>query len=143
MVLFNVGEGREDPTCAYRDISLPHATIGSTSRNSERIFASGNERSKGVFADWGVNDVGYKMKSTDKLAALVELMNQTPEDKVVYMTMTYEVVPGHPFKDDVKIVWFDVRQCGTSEVNPPRNQCTAFYLGAEISLIIIVSKIHE
>lgn len=122
MVLINKGEGREDPTCASLDISLPHITVGGTSRNSERIFASGNERSRGVFSEWGVNDVGYKLKKADKFSALVELMNQTPEDKTVYMTMTYEVVPGHPFKDDVKIVWFDVRQCGTSEVNPPKGQ---------------------
>jgi len=69
-----------------------------------------------------MTDVGYKLKATDKFAALVELMNQTPEDQTVYLTMTYDFVKGHPFKDDVKIVWFDIRQCGTSEYNPPKSR---------------------
>jgi hypothetical protein len=123
MVLFNVGPGRVDATCGDRDISLPHATIGATPRNSERLFASGNERSPAIFPDWGVKDAGYKLKQGDKLAALVELMNQTPEDQTVYLTMTYDYVQGHPFKDEIKLLWFDVRQCGSSEVNPPVGQC--------------------
>jgi hypothetical protein len=123
MVLFNVGSGRVDATCGDRDISLPHATIGMTPRNSERIFASGNERSPAIFPDWGVKDAGYKLNKGDKLAALVELMNQTPEDQTVYLTMTYDLIQGHPFKDEIKMVWFDVRQCGSSEVNPPEGKC--------------------
>lgn len=122
MVLFNVGPGREDPPCAHRDVSLPHATISATPRNSERIFASGNERSRADFAGWGVKDAGYKLQSADKFAALVELMNENMFDVQVWMTMTYDYVEGHPFKDDVKCVWFDVRQCGTSEINPPKGQ---------------------
>jgi hypothetical protein len=119
MVLFNVGAGRVDATCGDLDISLPHATIGATPRNSERLFAAGNERSPAIFPDWGVKDAGYKLNQGDKLAALIELMNQTPEDQTVYLTMTYDIVHGHPFKDDIKLLWFDVRQCGSSEVNPP------------------------
>jgi hypothetical protein len=122
MVLFNIGVGREDFPCSGRDISVPHATIGATPRNSERIFASGNERTVGVFSDWGVKDAGYKLKQTDKFAALVEIMNENMEDKFVYMTVTYDVIQGHPFKDDVKVVWFDIRQCGTSQANPPKGQ---------------------
>jgi hypothetical protein len=38
------------------------------------------------------------------------------------MTVTYDIVPGHPYKDEIKVVWFDVRQCGTSEVNPPEGK---------------------
>ncbi|KAF2401129.1 hypothetical protein EJ06DRAFT_581331 [Trichodelitschia bisporula] len=127
MVLFNVGPGREDPPCAQRDVSLPHVSIGATSRNSERIFASGNERSEGIIPNWGIKDTGYKLQPADKFAALVELMNQTPQDQTVYLTMTYDIIAGHPYKDDVKVLWFDVRQCGTSEVNPPKNQ-TRFVL---------------
>ncbi|KAF2672376.1 hypothetical protein BT63DRAFT_452881 [Microthyrium microscopicum] len=129
MVLFNNGPGREDPPCANRDVSVPHVTVGATSHSSERIFASGNERTVGVWPDWGVKDAGYKLKKEDKFAALVELMNENPEDKQVWMTMTYDIVDGHPFKDDIKIIWFDVRQCGTSEVNPPKgkNQFTLNY----------------
>jgi hypothetical protein len=122
LVMFNVGPGREDLTCSHRDVSLPHVSIGATSRNSERFFASGNERTIGIFPDWGVTDVGYKIRSTDSFASLIELMNQNMEDKNVYLTITYDVVDGHPFKDDLKCVWFDIRQCGSSEVNPPKGQ---------------------
>jgi len=104
------------------DISLPHATIGATPRTSERIFASGNERGYVNFASWGHKDIGYKLKATDEFAALVELMNENMEDKVAYMTITYDFLDGHPFKDDVKAIWLDVRQCGTSEVSPPPRQ---------------------
>jgi hypothetical protein len=41
-------------------------------------------------------------------------------DKVVYLTMTYDIVEG-PLPagwEDVKVVWFDANQCGTSEVKP-------------------------
>jgi hypothetical protein len=122
MVLFIKGPGREDPTCKNEEISLPHGTVGGTPRKSERIFASGNERSFANLPGWGHSDVGYKMKSTDELAVLLELMNENMEDKVVYMTMTWDYLEGHPYKDEVKVVWFDVRQCGTSEVTPPKNQ---------------------
>lgn len=44
MVLFNIGPGRVDTTCATSPKSLPHILIGSTPQRSERIFASGNER---------------------------------------------------------------------------------------------------
>jgi hypothetical protein len=126
MVLFNVGPGREDFPCSDRDVSVPHVTIGATARNSERIFASGNERSHGIWPEWNVTDAGYKLQTADKFAALVELMNMNPEDKVVYLTVTYDVLKGHPFKDEIKVIWFDVRQCGTSEVNPPKGQCKCY-----------------
>lgn len=123
MVLFNVGANRTDYPCSVgRAASVPHYTIGATAQTSERIFASGNERTVGLLPEWGVKDAGYKLKSTDTFAALVELMNMNQADKLVFLTMTYDIVPNHPFKDDIKIVWFDVRQCGTSEVNPPKGK---------------------
>jgi len=129
-VFFNAGPGREDPTCMDKEISVPHVTTGATARSSERFFASGNERTPGIFPEWGVKDAGYKIKSTDRFAALVELMNENMEDKTVYMTVTYDVVDGHPFKDEIKCVWHDVRNCGTSEVNPPKGQ-NRFSLGSK------------
>jgi hypothetical protein len=44
------------------------------------------------------------------------------EDKTVYLTMTYDLIDG-PLPAgwrDVKPVWFDANQCGTSEVSPPK-----------------------
>jgi hypothetical protein len=75
IALYNVGPGREDPTCSHRDVSVPHSSIGSTPRNSERIFASGNERTVASFPEWGVKDAGYKIRKEDKFAASIELMN--------------------------------------------------------------------
>jgi hypothetical protein len=122
MILLAVGEGREDFTCRDREISLPQILVGATSRSAERIFGSGNERSTAIFPEWGVSDAGFKMKSADTLAAVIELMNQNPFDQVVYITMTWDILDGHPFKDNVRVAWLDVRQCGTSEVNPPKGQ---------------------
>lgn len=124
VVLFNKGQGRTDDTCAQRDISVPHVSVLATPRNSERIFASGNERSVMSLPDWGIKDTGYKLKPTDTFAALVELMNMNMEDKVVYWTMEYDIMEGHPYKDNTKVIWFDVRNCGTSEYNPPKGQST-------------------
>lgn len=45
-------------------------------------------------------------------------MNMNMVDKIVYMTMTYDVIEGalpSGWKD-IKVVWFDAAQCGTSEV---------------------------
>jgi hypothetical protein len=60
---------------SHRDVSLPHSSIGATPRDSERIFASGNERSTASLPEWGVKDAGYKLKKEDSFAASVELMN--------------------------------------------------------------------
>src|ERR1700742_1100898 len=38
------------------------------------------------------------------------------------MTVTYDIVDGHPYQDEIRPIWFDVRQCGTSEVNPPKGK---------------------
>jgi hypothetical protein len=129
MILLAVGEGREDFTCRDKEISLPHILVGATSRSSERIFGSGNERSTAVFPEWGVSDAGFKMKPTDSLAAVIELMNENLTDQVVYITMTWDILDGHPFKDNIRVAWLDVRQCGTSEVTPPKgkNQFTISY----------------
>jgi hypothetical protein len=101
---------------------VPHVSVGRLTSNTERIFATGNERVGGVLPWMNITDAGYKLYDTDQFSALIELMNDNMEDKTVYLTMTYDIVRGHPFKDDIKIIWMDVRQCGTSEVNPPKNQ---------------------
>jgi hypothetical protein len=57
-----------------------------------------------------------------RFALIVDLMNENMEDKIVYLTLTYDYVPGHPADyDDMKPVWFDVAQCLTSEWPAPSN----------------------
>jgi hypothetical protein len=44
------------------------------------------------------------------------------EDRTVYLTMTYDILEGGLPAGwlDIKPVWFDAAQCGTSEVSPPK-----------------------
>lgn len=94
------------------------------------MFSSGNERTKLVVPAWGFKNVGYKIRKTDKFAAIVDLMNENMEDKTVsstrcsksdiadtskvYLTLTYDFVDGNPKEyDDLKPIWLDVAQCLT------------------------------
>ena len=122
LVLFNIGPGRRDYTCDDRDISVPHVSVNATSRGSERFFGVGNERSNVIFSDWGITDAGYKIKSIDSFASLIDVMNENEQDKTVWLTATYDIVDGHPYKDEIRSIWLDVRQCGTSQVNPPKGK---------------------
>jgi hypothetical protein len=122
MVHFTIGSGRWDPTC-YGKSSLPHVDVGASPSNGERYFSSGNERTL-VDMDRGGAETkaGYHLKSTDRYAFIVDLMNMNMDDKTVYMTMTYDILDG-PLPAgwrDIQVVWFDVNQCMTSEVNPPK-----------------------
>jgi hypothetical protein len=57
-------------------------------------------------------------------------MNMNPGSKTVYLVMYYDFVEGHPnnFRE-VKPVWFDVAQCGISEVGG-RTSGTSFTVSA-------------
>lgn len=122
-VILAIGEGREDTTCLEQAISLPHVTVNSTHFQSERIFSTGNERTDAVFPDMGVTDAGYKIREQDKFALLLELMNENGKDETVYFTMVWDILDGHPLEHDVQLIHHDIRNCGTSEVNPPNGQC--------------------
>lgn len=122
MVHFVSGPGRWDPTC-YGKRSLPHFNVNVSPGGSERYFSSGNERTKITLDIFGTaTKAGYHIKSSDRYQFIVDLMNMNEPNKVVYMTMTYDIIDGPlpPGWKNVKTVWFDARQCGTSEVQPPR-----------------------
>lgn len=118
-MLFNTGPGRQDETCKDEDISVPDAVVGGTPRNTERFFASGNERTVVNFQKMGFEKIGYKINTADRFGIIMELMNMNPADKRVFFTVTYNIVEDHPYAESVKPVWFDARNCGTSHVNPP------------------------
>jgi hypothetical protein len=60
---------------------------------------------------------GYPVFAADRFGLITDLMNMNPASKTVYMTMYYDYVEGREADwADVKPVWFDVAQCGTSEV---------------------------
>ena len=122
MVHLTIGPGRWDPTCLNKRTSLPHFDVNSSPTASERYFSSGNERTK-VHLDIlgaGATKWGYHIKPTDKYGFIVDLMNMNMEDKLVYMTMTYDYIDG-PLPANwtqTKSVWLDAASCGTSEVRP-------------------------
>jgi len=123
MVSINSGSGRYDPTCMGRS-SLPHVDVNASPGSSERYFSSGNERSQ-VHLDVlgaGKTKWGYIMGMGDRLGYIVDLMNINTEDKTVYMTMYYDYFEGalpSGWKN-VRVIWLDANQCGTSEVWPPK-----------------------
>jgi hypothetical protein len=125
-VIFAIGEGRYDASCMQYDVSLPHVSVNTTAFQSERIFSNGNERTDAVFPDRGTKDVGYRIRPSDTFAALIELMNENPRDERLYFTMVWDILDGHPLPCEPTVVWHDVRNCGTSEANPPDNQCKKF-----------------
>ncbi|TLD36045.1 DNA repair and recombination protein [Venturia nashicola] len=118
-VIFAIGQGRQDPACMQYDVSIPHISVNTTAFQSERIFSNGNERTDAVFPDMGHKDVGYKIRASDKFAGLLEIMNENPKVEVVYFTMIWDILDGHPLPYEPLTIWHDVRNCGTSEVNPP------------------------
>jgi hypothetical protein len=75
MVQIAIGPGRADPTC-YGRSSLPHIDVGASPQNSERYFSSGNERTHILLDILGTQTKwGYHVKSTDRFAFIVDLMN--------------------------------------------------------------------
>jgi len=120
MVLFAVGTGAWDATCT--SFGLPHMIVGASVQSSERIFSSGNERTIAFFnppAGKGAAEkkVGYPVIAADRFGLITDLMNMNPASKSVYMTMYYDYVEDNMADwDHVKPVWFDVAQCGTSEI---------------------------
>jgi hypothetical protein len=113
MVLLNQGPGRADPTCAGSALSLPHFAVGTSPANTERIWASGNERSPLPFNLLG--DYGYQVNAADRFHLIVDLMNENTTAKTVYLTIEYQYAPLSSTMRDVQPVWLDAAQCGTSE----------------------------
>jgi hypothetical protein len=92
-----------------------------TATTSERIWASGNERTPMIFSEFNNTNVGYRIRKDDRFTLDVDLMNDfMNEDKIVYLTGTYDVVVNTPSAwDDVIPVWFDITNCLTSEFSAP------------------------
>lgn len=121
-VLVAIGPGRSDITCSQYDISIPHMGVNSTPNASERFFAIGNERIPLVFPDLGHDDVGYRLGQQDRIAAIIDLANENVSDEVVYFTMIWDYLEGHTLKHNARMVWHDIRNCGSSEANTPKGK---------------------
>jgi len=129
MVHFVEGPTRWDPVC-YKTGSLPHVDVLLSVTKAERSYFCGNERTpfdhnpKGRDLSQGT---GFQITSADKFHYLVDLMNMHMEDKLVYLTMTYDILEGQlpPGWNDTKAFWLDAASCLTSEVWP-RKQSGSF-----------------
>jgi hypothetical protein len=153
MVHFTSGPNRWDPVC-YNRLSIPHLSLWETPETSERFFSSGNERTVMDFNPGGINmtyGTGYHLTPEDKFHYIVDLMNMNMEDKEVYLTMTYDIIPGQlpPGWDEVKTVWLDANNCMISDVQPPSENGT-FQIGSapwkpnfEGRIINMVGHLHD
>jgi len=124
MVHFTSGPTRWDPVC-YNKLSLPHTALFLKPNQAERYFSSGNERSVFDFNPGGKDlskGAGYYLTPQDKFHYLVDLMNMNMDARPVYMTMTYDILPGElpAGWSSAKTVWLDVASCMTSEVPAPQ-----------------------
>lgn len=127
MVVLNIGPGRWDPTCYHKndsgtDPSLPHFAVGTSPKRSERLFASGNERTPGDLTPFikSGKKVGYFIEKTDDFRFIVDLMNMNMHNEKVYVTMTYDIFDG-AFPEGWQTltpIWLDANQCGMSDVHP-------------------------
>lgn len=104
MVLFNTDAGRSDATCAF-----PLGLLG------QRFFASGDERTL-IQAPQGT---GYYTGNGgwNLIWDLASTLSDQPQD--VYYQVTFTWVPGSADMVDLEPVWFDVDQCGDSNVDVP------------------------
>jgi hypothetical protein len=128
MVHFVEGPTRWDPVC--RTGSLPHLDLMLSTAKAERNYFCGNERTAFNHNPNGKDlsqGTGYQITSADKFHYLVHLMNMHMEDKLVYLTMTYDIMEGQlrPGWNDTKAFWLDAASCLTSEVYP-RKQSGSF-----------------
>jgi hypothetical protein len=125
MVGINQGPGRWDATCVNNPRSIPHYVVGATPKNSERFLSSGNERMPLILSP-SDRKAGYHLRKTDSFKFLVDLMNMNMDDKVVYLTMAYDIVDGAlpAGWSDIKTIWLDANNCGTSDVDAPQEKGT-------------------
>ncbi|QDS68772.1 hypothetical protein FKW77_005252 [Venturia effusa] len=123
MVHFVGGPSRWD-AAGIGGFCLPHFGLGVTTSTAERFFASGNERTTFLYntgTDMSSGS-GFHITKEDKFMYMVELMNMNMEDKIVYVTMIYDILEG-PLPagwSNMKNVYLGANQCSTSEVNPPK-----------------------
>jgi len=112
LLVSNPNGSRQDATCRS---GLQQVAIGA-SAGAERLFASGNERTK-LDVSGASTNYGYKVNTGDRFNLVYELMNDNVAAQQVYMELTYNFKAGTtPGMRNVKPVWLDANGCGVSEV---------------------------
>jgi stress up-regulated protein Nod 19 len=111
MVLFNAGDGRTDATCGTSFLGF----LG------QRFFASGDERTP-IVAQPGY---GYYV-GNGSFNLIWDLASMSRERETVSYQVTFLWMPASEAGDmtDLEPVWFDVDQCGDSNIDLPAGQST-------------------
>jgi hypothetical protein len=123
MVVMNTGDRRWDAIGVGSTVCTPFLFAGTMPSKSERFFVSGNERTALTYYQGGngLEPSAYHLDAGDNLRYILELMNMSMDDQIVYVTQTYDIVDG-PLPagwKDVKTIFLDVKSCRDSEVHPP------------------------
>jgi hypothetical protein len=114
-VLMNAGEGRTDATCQW---GLPFPLGGLF---GQRFFASGDERTPFIVQP----GYGYYV-GNGTFNMIYDLMSMSTKPETVAIQMKWQWIPAAQAGSIAKIepVWFDVDQCGDSEVAVPAGPST-------------------
>jgi hypothetical protein len=123
LMVVNRGKGLSDPTCSHALFSF-----------GERMFAAGNERSPIWMTDRnGSLKSGYHLKTDSALSMVLELMNLDNVPKEVYLTISYEYLPGPPQEGwlNTKPVYLDVTGCGKNSEAPAPEGKSQFVLDSK------------
>ncbi|MFC4908309.1 hypothetical protein [Actinomadura gamaensis] len=84
---------------------------------SDRIWASGNERTEKRFPD----GYGLAVRNLDQWLLLTDLMNYSSAPKTVYLSITYTIA-GAATTTPVRSLWLDAGGCLGSAYNVPAGQ---------------------
>jgi hypothetical protein len=109
----NLNFSRNDPTCPPNLFGNTINQLGFSEGGNERFFASGNERTPMDLPP----GYGYRVNSGDEWGLIFHLMNMAPEARDVELEYTFTWVSSGV--QPVKPIWFDIDQCGDSEVDLP------------------------
>jgi hypothetical protein len=113
LTLSVVGPGRSDAFC------------GSKWKEGERMLVVHNDRNDTYYGLHGEDKYGYYLSDADKMSLVLELKNDATDTKQVFLTITFEYIPGKPegYKA-VRPLWMDAQSCDapSSEIDPPKDK---------------------
>jgi hypothetical protein len=137
MVLSNWSWGRSDATC---NIGFPFP-LGLMF--GQRFFASGDERTP-IEMPAGY---GYRVDAFDTWNLIYEFAGMTDQPQNVFIKMSYTYVPAStPGMTNVEPIWFDVAQCGFSEISRPAGPSQASWtwnVNRPGEIVTIGGHIHD
>jgi hypothetical protein len=136
MVLTN-WTNRQDATC-YFGFPFPLGLIF-----GQRFFASGDERTTITFPA----GYGYRVDAFDTWNMIYDLANMDTSPKNVYLRMSYQYVPASTAgMKNVEPIWFDLAQCGFSEISRPAGPSQASWtwtVNRPGTIVAIGGHIHD